>query len=284
MKNLKFLLILSVLFFLQCDSDDETPETNNVNLSILDLSANEGGEYTTLSVQLKLDAASDEQITAIISTNDGTAESNKDYIPFNNESVIFTPGETEKTYEITIAGDVIFEEDEHFEVTIVSVSDPATITDATARIDLINDDTDEMQQIIVCPTIDWDALESMAVGSELPYDVFNFGQPSNIPNAEFTSVGAVGDAILFAPKVSMDNDTLLYLGFSFEPGSNWSLYCELTSDLVAPGDSVTLEILMEMIDNDINDVEFKYDWNIMIGTATGRLGPFVIDPKIRIPG
>ena len=97
MKNLKFLLILFGLFFLQC----ETSEINNVNISILDLSANEGEEYTTLSVQLKLDAASDEQITANISTNDGTAESNKDYIPVFNESVIFIPGETENTFEIT---------------------------------------------------------------------------------------------------------------------------------------------------------------------------------------
>lgn len=279
MKNLKFLLILFVLFFLQC----EPSEINNVNISIFDLSANEGEEYTTLSVQLKLDAASDEQITANISTNDGTAESNKDYIPVVNESVIFMPGETENSYEITIAGDFIYENDEYFEVSIVSISGPATITNSTAKIDLLNDDINETHEILVCPTINWDALESIAAGSELPYDVFNFGQPSNIPNAEFTSVGALSDTILFAPKVNGEGDTLLYLGLSFEPGSNWSQYCELTSDLVAPSDSVKLEILMEMIDNDINDVELKYDMHIMIGTATGRLGPFFIDPKIRIP-
>ncbi|MFT5765571.1 MAG: hypothetical protein ACI8X3_003008, partial [Saprospiraceae bacterium] len=207
MKLLKFscivLTVLAMVIF-SCSSDDDTTPIipDPVLISVIDLSIDEGNGYSTALITLQLDVASDQQITANISTNDGTAESNKDYIPLYNQPVVFAVGETAKTYEITIAGDLILEEDEYFEVTIASVVGSATIDNATARVDLLNDDVAGIKEILLSPTLDWDALLNLPANSEIPYEVFNFGQPSHIPNAAFTSVGAVSDTINFSLKIN----------------------------------------------------------------------------------
>ncbi|MGK0390270.1 MAG: hypothetical protein ACI94Y_003021 [Maribacter sp.] len=166
------------LTLLQCKNS--TDDTVPVNISILDFSIDEGNCYTSLTIQLQLDAAAEQQITANISTNDSTAESNKDYISIDNQSVVFTVGETEKTYEITIAGDLMLEDDENFEVTIVSVEGPAIIDKATATVDIINDDVAGIQEVEMSPVLDWSAIANLPTWSEAPYhilqkyDVFEF--------------------------------------------------------------------------------------------------------------
>lgn len=284
MKYLKFVFIAMTLLFFQCDSDpdDIIVEPDPVNISILDLSIDEGNEYTNIAIQLELDDAATQQITANISTSDGTAESNKDFIPFNNQPVVFAVGETEKTYEITIAGDLILEEDEDFEITIVSVSGPATITKATAIVDIINDDVQGEQVVDVIPVLDWGAVAALPVWSEAPYEACNFGQPSNVPNAEYTSVAALGDSIIFNPQNNPVGDTLLYLGIVFN-GAEWLDYANVSIPTISPDDSVGVEAFVTIFNNDLNDVELKYDIHMMIGTDNGRLGPYTIDPKIRIP-
>ncbi len=291
MKMIKFsfiILVISALFIFSCNPSDEPtpdpdPDPDPVKISISDLSVDEGGDYTDISVQLQLDAAAEQQITANISTTDGTAESNKDYVPLDNQAVVFAAGETQKTVEITIVGNLIFEEDKDFEVTIVSVTGPATIDNATATVDILNDDVMGAQDVTVEVEVDWDALKNLAPGSEVPYEIMNFGQPSNVPNAEFTSVAAVGDEIIFNPMISTSGDTILYKEFVFDPGFDYELYMDIWKVFV--DDSLGTQINIDITNNEINELEEKYDIIFVLGTTDqGRLGPFMIDPKLRIPG
>lgn len=283
MKKTLFPLILFTLLLLQCKNDDDSSMSNDVNISILDLSIDEGDEYTVIAISLQLDAASSQEITATISSNEGTAEAVKDYLPFDNETITFASGETEKTYEITIAGDLIFESDEYFDVAIVNTTGPVAIEDGTASVNLRNDDTQGIQTIPISPVLDWDLIRNLPPGSEASFEACNFGQPDNVSNEDFTTVGNLNDIIRFSPKTDTNGDTLLYLGIFFDAGINWTDYIEVNIPPVAVGDSVGQEVLIPINNKDINDVELKYDLQVMIGTAQGRFGPYVVDPKLRIP-
>ncbi len=291
MKVLKFsfialpVLVLAMALY-SCNNDDEPtpdPEPDPVNISVSDLSVDEGNGYVNINIQLELDAAAEQQVSVNISTTDGSAEANKDYVPVDNEPIVFAVGETSKTYEITIAGDLIFEEDEYFEVTLSNVSGPGTIADGTARVDLLNDDAMGEQDVPVDLAVDWDELENLAPGSEVPYEIMNFGQPSNVPNSEFTSVVNVGDEVVFNPSFSPSGDTILYKDFTFEPGFEWQQYITIWKTFV--DDSLGTQINIEITNNEIDDLNVKYDFTFMLGTTDqGRLGPFMIDPKLRIQG
>lgn len=276
----RLLLLLAILSLHACASEETPMEPDPVNVSITGSSVNEGTDYINLSVSLQLSAAAESQITARVSTTAGTAEAGLDFVPLNSESVVFAAGETQKTIEVTIIGDVIVEEDESFEVSIVSVTGPANIQNGTATIELINDDEEGIKAVEVEVDVDWTELVNFEVGSEIPYEVMNFGQPPNVPNAEYTSTAEVGDTILFAPKMNENGDTILYYNVAYE--SSFNQYVNSYA-FVNSGDSVAVEWIVEITNNDINDVEFKYDLHFMVGTATGRFGPFVIDPKMRVP-
>lgn len=276
-----FAIVIATLLVSYCKKDDVS---GPVTISISDVTVDEGNEYATINIQLKLDATADEQITAYISSTDGTAEANKDYIPFTDEPVVFAKGELQKDYQIIIAGDRVFEEDESFQVTIKTVDGPATIGSATGSVNLINDDNQGPQSVPITPTIDWQALVGLAPGATIPYEVFNFGQPDNIPNAEFTSVAAVGDTLFFEPRINPVGDTILYYELTFNPDTAEEYLVDL-SEPVSPGDDVFLAatILVNGAD-ELEDLEFKYDLYFYIGRNNGeRVGPYVIDPKIRVP-
>jgi len=284
MKKLLFgPILLALLTFSHCNNDDDDVDAADpVRLSIADVSVNEGDEYLSLTLRLQLDGAAEEQVTALISTSEGTAESNKDFIPFQDAQVVFPAGEVTQDYEMTIAGDLIFEEDEFFEVTITSVQGPAQIEDGAARVDLLNDDADAPLNIGVAPTINWEEVVNLPIGSEPSFELFNFGQPSSIPNAEFTTVATLGDTIIFESNISQAGDTLLYFEIIFDPPSAEDFF-DSNTDPISAGDSVFLSPNLFVIDEQSSDFEVKYDLVFYIGRSNGeRVGPYVIDPKIRI--
>ena len=284
MKLLKLSFLFALVFaFYQCSEEEQPmePDPDPVNISISGVSINEGNDYVSYAVDLQLSAAAESQITATVRTVEGTAEAGKDYIEVNNETVTFSPGQTSNSFDVVIAGDVIVEEAESFNVEIVSVTGPATITTGTATIELLNDDEEGASIVEVDPVIDYEELKDLPEGSEVPYEIMNFGQPSNVPNAEFTSVATLGDTIMLKEQFSPEGDSLLYLNLDWNPG-NWIDYFTWYG-FVNSGDSVATELIIEVLDNENEDLEFKYDLHFMIGTPEGRFGPFVIDPKLRIP-
>ncbi|NER20064.1 MAG: DUF4347 domain-containing protein [Symploca sp. SIO1C2] len=100
--------------------DDAAP-----NLSINDLTVNEGAGTATFTVTL--DAASGQDVTVNFTTNDDTAV-NPDDFTGNNGTLTIAAGETTGTITVDIVDDAIDEVDETFTVDITSATN-ATITD-----------------------------------------------------------------------------------------------------------------------------------------------------------
>ena len=92
-------------------------------LSVADASRNEGDSGTaSMEFTVMLDMASNQQATVAYATSDGTATTaDTDYTAANG-TLTFAAGETMQTFNVPIIGDVIYEEDETFTVTLSSPS------------------------------------------------------------------------------------------------------------------------------------------------------------------
>ncbi|MDQ2106574.1 DUF4347 domain-containing protein, partial [Azospirillum isscasi] len=114
--------------------DDPTP-----TLSIADVSQAEGDSGTsTMTFTVSLSAASGKTVTVDYATSNGTATSGSDYSATSG-SLTFNPGDTSKTFTVTIAGDTTTESDETFTVTLSNASN-ATLGTATATGTISNDE------------------------------------------------------------------------------------------------------------------------------------------------
>jgi len=99
----------------------------------------EGDRRTTrLLLTVKLSRISDDPVSADYRTADGTATSPKDFTATNG-TVIFLPGETERTIAISIKGDREREPNETFSLQL-SNAVGATIDDGYAIATILNDD------------------------------------------------------------------------------------------------------------------------------------------------
>ncbi|MEZ4962439.1 MAG: Calx-beta domain-containing protein [Saprospiraceae bacterium] len=285
MKKFKFIIIVCALALYACEKDSPDDTSENVQVSISDVSVDEGNNYKKVAITLTLNKASESQVTANISSGGGTAEADKDYIPFSNQAVVFAIGETSKNFEMTIIGEYLFENDEFFEVTISSVTGQATIAQATGRVDIINEDVDGSLSVPIEFTCDFNALLNLSPNSEVGYDIMNFGQPENVPNSAFTSVAALGDTISWKPWFSQAGDTILYYEVTFDdPMFEPDFYFDDLSEPVSASDDVFTEAKFVVINKDVNDLVIKYTLWFYIGKTTGeRVGPYYIDPKIRVP-
>ena len=119
------------------EDDDEPPA-----LSIADASGVEG-EVAQFPVTLS--DPSGFEVTVAYSTSDGTAVAGADYEAVGG-SLVFTPGETTATVSIPLVQDNLNEPDENF---IVSLSNPANATLATATAEGLIIDDDLVAQLAV---------------------------------------------------------------------------------------------------------------------------------------
>ncbi len=133
-------------------TDDDAPPV----LSITSPSVNEGDSGTTaMTFELTLDAPSGREVAVGVdfAREDSTATEVVDYLWFVGHSVTFMPGETAKTYNVTVNGDTTVEEDEtvvvQFSIT-KAVFDPSLNADTETVMGLafadvtgtiLNDDT-----------------------------------------------------------------------------------------------------------------------------------------------
>jgi hypothetical protein len=114
--------------------DDAAP-----GLSVADVSLAEGASGTSvMTFTVSLGAASGNTVTVDYATSDDTATAGSDYTAATG-TLTFTPGDTEETVDVTIAGDAIVELDEAFTVTLSAPSN-ATLSDSEATGTITNDD------------------------------------------------------------------------------------------------------------------------------------------------
>src|SRR4030095_16599099 len=100
------------------------------SLSIDDVSTTEGQSGTKVrNFPVTLSASSNLTVTANFATANGTATAGSDYVATNG-TVTFNPGDLTKQIPVTINGDVGFEPDETFTVTLTNPTN-ATLNTAT---------------------------------------------------------------------------------------------------------------------------------------------------------
>jgi len=109
-------------------------------LAIADASIVEGNSgQTNLAFAVTLSQASTVPIVVGYASADGTASAGSDYTATNG-SLTFNPGETSKTINVPVTGDVFFEPDETLTVTLSNPTAGVTLSDATATGTITNDD------------------------------------------------------------------------------------------------------------------------------------------------
>jgi serine protease len=109
-------------------------------LSIGDVSVAEGDKGTRLATfTVKLSEAAASDVTYDIQTSDGTAVGGYDYAPQYLAVETIAPGQTSKTFAVTIYGNTRIETNKTFQVNLFA-RDGATVADSQAIGTIINDD------------------------------------------------------------------------------------------------------------------------------------------------
>jgi hypothetical protein len=114
--------------------DDDMP-----SVSVSPAAVTEGGSGTTsVFVTISLSAAYRNAVTVNWSTGGGTATAGVDYLAASG-ALTFAAGETTKTIAITVNGDLLFEANETFIVTLAAPVN-ATLGTSSAAVTITNDD------------------------------------------------------------------------------------------------------------------------------------------------
>ena len=121
--------------------DDDVPPPPT--LSVNDVSVTEGDRTNgpTATVTITLSAASSSTITVTVGVvAGGTATAGTDYTGGTAVLLTFSPGQTAKTFSITVRGERTAEADETVLVGLSGVSAGATIADGQGVVTILNDD------------------------------------------------------------------------------------------------------------------------------------------------
>ncbi|MCB0033506.1 MAG: lamin tail domain-containing protein, partial [Anaerolineales bacterium] len=116
--------------------NDGAPE-----ITLTDISVFEGDNTTQISLTVTLQPSSEQTVTLDYVTADGTAVAGSDYTAATG-SLMFAPGQTTQTIQLTIIGDTAVEADETFTLTLNNLTN-AIVTDDSITITIRNDDEEQ---------------------------------------------------------------------------------------------------------------------------------------------
>lgn len=120
------------------DAAQELPE-----ISITGAAVTEGGTGTTeAAFTVTLSRAGAVPVSVSYTTVDGSAEAGSDYIAASG-TLLFSPGQTQKTVNVTVLGDDAVESDEYFGLRL-SAPSGATLAVLTANGRILNDDVEDV--------------------------------------------------------------------------------------------------------------------------------------------
>ncbi len=139
-----YLLVLSACADDQPD-DNGGGQTDNENtpltVSVDPISVDEGNVDKPIYLSIRLSESSNESVSVVLATEDGSATANEDYVPLEAENITFSPGMTVADLRVDLLGDEEPEGNEQFYIKIVS-AEGATFDDAPVTVNLENDDSD----------------------------------------------------------------------------------------------------------------------------------------------
>lgn len=148
MNKTGLIFFMAIIFFaVSCKDENGTPGDNRPELRIHGTSVIEGNENTVAECHVSLSKPTTANVIIRYSTKDGTAKAGADFVAVTDGTVTIPAGSQETTIAITIIGDRIFEQTEHFEVIITSALNANVLT-AKATVEIGNDDPDANTIII----------------------------------------------------------------------------------------------------------------------------------------
>ncbi|MEB3161137.1 MAG: glycosyl hydrolase family 18 protein [Synechocystis sp.] len=108
-------------------------------LSVNDISLVEGDNgHQIAQFTVSLSAASEETVTVSYGTADGSAQTGSDYLATSG-TLTFNPGETQKTIDVQVLGDMAYEGSESFSLTLTNAT-AAKITDGQGVATIVDND------------------------------------------------------------------------------------------------------------------------------------------------
>jgi beta-glucanase (GH16 family) len=139
--NTKSFFITILICLALATGSCKKSETAPPNISIQDIvTLPEGNEQQSIAIiPVTLSLASDQQVSFLWSTADGTAKAGQDFVAVTDTLLVFQPGETTKNIEVKIVGDLVFEPDETFYVTGTNAKNGNMVKNR-ASITITNDD------------------------------------------------------------------------------------------------------------------------------------------------
>jgi Ca2+-binding RTX toxin-like protein len=117
-------------------------ETQELVLSVADVKIKEGNiknGTVKATIVLKLDKTPDEEVSIDVTTEDITAKSGEDYVPFT-KTVTFKANQKTQKIRLDIKSDLLAEDDETFALLLSNPSDNVTLENSEAIVTILNDD------------------------------------------------------------------------------------------------------------------------------------------------
>ena len=236
-------------------NDDPIPD-----VSIDDQSITEGNAGTsTLTFNVTLSHASSDTVSVDYTTTDGSATTaDADYVAASG-TVTFNPGQTTKTVDVTVNGDLTHESDETFTVDLSNASN-AGVADASGQGTITNDD-----QVPDISIDDQSVTEGDAGTSTLTFNV-TLSNPSDqtvavdYTTTDGTATTADGDYDATANSVT------------FDPGQTTK-----TVDVTVNGD-----LTHESDETFTVDLSNALNGNVLAGSGTGTILDDDASPTISV--
>lgn len=157
----------SIITILDDDGGSTTPPGGGTpTISISDATVQEGNaDTTTATLTLTLSAASPETVTVDVATADGTALFDEGDYYETKGRLVFQPGETTETLQVTVNGDLVAEGDEVF---YVDLTNPVNATIADGRGTITITDDDQPAETVTTVTVVKKARRLVAKGTVVP--------------------------------------------------------------------------------------------------------------------
>ena len=232
---------------LAVDDFSITPNTTAAlpNLTITDVSANEGNSGTT-SFDFVMNLSSPAGVGGVtfdIATQDDTAASPDDFTAQSLTAQTIPAGSSNYAFSVLVNGDLFNEADETFFVNVTNVTG-AAVVDGQGEGTIVNEDVADAAPA-VASTFPVDGATDFPVGSNL---TVTFSEPVNVSASWFTLACSTSGAV--ATSFSGGPTT-----FTLDPAS-----------LLVHGETCTLTVLANQIsDQDGNDPPDNMVFNFVVG-------------------
>ncbi len=135
------LLVLMPMFLWTCSSEDEgntQPVLTGPELNIINYDITEGTEAKVLNIRVGFKEAVTSTTVLTYELVDGTAIADEDFEAISATQLVFTEGESNKDFPLTILGDLLNEETESFQVRLFSSA--GSFDEANTTITIFDDD------------------------------------------------------------------------------------------------------------------------------------------------